>query len=178
MTYVVSFVGDSGSGKTTLIASLISEFKHRGLRVSTIKHSHHGVDVDYPEKDTWRMKKAGSFETVLVSNKEIILQRSFEIPYEMSIHEVLAHMFEGVDWIFVEGFKQSDLLKIEVFSSPPVFDKHLFQSDDFVVAVAFDFNKSPSFNTSLPLLNINCPLTITDWILHNQDRFLYSCPLV
>jgi molybdopterin-guanine dinucleotide biosynthesis adapter protein len=178
MTHVVSFVGDSGSGKTTLIASLISEFKHRGLRVSTIKHSHHLVDTDLPQKDTWRMKKAGSFETVLVSNTEIILQRSFEKPYEISIHEVLAQMFEGVDWIFVEGFKHSDLLKIEVLSSPPISDKFFFESDDFVIAVAFDLNESPTLNTSLPLLNLNRPVTIADWILHNQDRFLYSYPFV
>jgi molybdopterin-guanine dinucleotide biosynthesis protein B len=178
MTHVVSFVGDSGSGKTTLIASLISEFKQRGLRVSTVKHSHHVVDIDFPGKDTWRMKKAGSFETVLVSNAEIILQRSFEKPYEMSIHEVLAQMFEGVDWIFVEGFKQSDLLKIEVLSIPPVVDKPLFLDDDFVVAVACNSNESLSLNTLLPLLPLNQPAQIAHWILHDQNRFLYSCPLV
>jgi molybdopterin-guanine dinucleotide biosynthesis protein B len=178
MTHVVSFVGDSGSGKTTLIASLISEFKQRGLRVSTVKHSHHDLDIDSPGKDTWRMKKAGSFETVLVSNAEIILQRSFEKPYEMSIHEVLAQIFEGVDWIFVEGFKHSDLLKIEVFSSPLISDKPLFLSDDFVIGVAFNLNESTSLNTSLPLLNLNSPVMIADWILRNQDRFFYSCPLV
>ena len=44
-------VGASGSGKTTLITALLHEFRHRGLSVSTIKHAHHGFDMDRPGKD-------------------------------------------------------------------------------------------------------------------------------
>ena len=78
MMHVIAFVGSSGAGKTTLMEQLISLFKDRGLRVSTVKHTHHSVEIDHQGKDTWRMKKAGSFEAVLVSDSEMSLQRTFE----------------------------------------------------------------------------------------------------
>jgi len=39
--HVVAIVGHQGSGKTTLIERLIPALKARGLRVSTVKHTHH-----------------------------------------------------------------------------------------------------------------------------------------
>ena len=38
-----------------------------GLRVSVIKHAHHGFDVDVPGKDSWLHRQAGAAE-VLVSS--------------------------------------------------------------------------------------------------------------
>jgi molybdopterin-guanine dinucleotide biosynthesis protein B len=42
---VFGFAGWSGSGKTTLVEKLIPEFTARGLRVSVIKHAHHGEQL-------------------------------------------------------------------------------------------------------------------------------------
>ena len=47
----IGLAGWSGAGKTTLIRRLIPELNRRGLSVSTIKHAHHGFDVDRPGKD-------------------------------------------------------------------------------------------------------------------------------
>lgn len=44
--------GWSGSGKTTLMRKLLPECINRGLRVSTLKHTHHDVDIDQPGKDS------------------------------------------------------------------------------------------------------------------------------
>ena len=126
MMHVIAFVGSSGAGKTTLMEQLISLFKERGLRVSTVKHTHHSVEIDHQGKDTWRMKKAGSFEVVLVSDSEMSLQRTFERNYQMSVHEVIAQMYDGVDWVFVEGFKSSDLLKVEVIKTEEVLMNPFF----------------------------------------------------
>ncbi len=49
---VIGFAGWSGSGKTTLITRLIPELGRRGYSVSTLKHAHHGFDVDQPGKDS------------------------------------------------------------------------------------------------------------------------------
>ena len=48
----IGLAGWSGAGKTTLIVRLIPELNRRGLSVSTIKHAHHGFDVDQPGKDS------------------------------------------------------------------------------------------------------------------------------
>ena len=48
---IFGVVGRSGSGKTTLIVRLLPIFRARGFEVSTIKHAHHGFDLDRPGKD-------------------------------------------------------------------------------------------------------------------------------
>ena len=43
---IIGVVGWSGSGKTTLIERMIPWFTARGVSVSTMKHAHHGFDMD------------------------------------------------------------------------------------------------------------------------------------
>jgi molybdopterin-guanine dinucleotide biosynthesis protein B len=45
---VFGIAGYSGSGKTTLLEKLIPQLTSRGLKVSVIKHAHHGFDIDRP----------------------------------------------------------------------------------------------------------------------------------
>ena len=177
MMHVLAFVGASGSGKTTLIEHLIRLFKERGMQVSTVKNSHHSVEIDHPGKDSWRMKQAGSFEVVLVSDRSMSLQRTFERTSHMSIHEVIAQMYDGVDWIFVEGFKSSDLLKLEVIRSQEFSQNPLLLLDDFVVAVACSATADFPVPTALPVLPLDDPEAIAEWLIKNQDRFVYASPL-
>ena len=176
MMYVIAFVGSSGAGKTTLIEHLIRLFKGRGLRVSTVKNSHHSVEIDHPGKDSWRLKNAGSFEVVLVSESSMSLQRTFEQNSHISIHEVIAQMYDGNDWIFVEGFKSSDLLKIEVIRSQEISQIPLLRYDDFVVAVARPESSHSSATSALPVLPLDSPEVIADWLIGNQERFIYASP--
>ena len=48
---IIGLAGWSGSGKTTLIKKLIPRLIARGISVSTLKHAHHGFDLDQPGKD-------------------------------------------------------------------------------------------------------------------------------
>ncbi len=57
---VIGLAGWSGAGKTTLPARLIPHLIGQGLRVSTVKHAHHGFDVDTPGKDSWMHREAGA----------------------------------------------------------------------------------------------------------------------
>ena len=45
---VISIVGHSGSGKTTLVEKLFRELYASGVKVETIKHAHHKVELDTP----------------------------------------------------------------------------------------------------------------------------------
>ena len=92
---VVGFAGFSGSGKTTLVEQLIPELRLRSLRVSVVKHAHHSFDMDHPGKDTYRHREAGAFEVVAASDKRLMLVREFEQPAVLSVHHLLAELYQG-----------------------------------------------------------------------------------
>ena len=169
---VVGFAGYSGSGKTTLVEKLIPALRLRGLRVSVIKHAHHKFDIDHPGKDTYRHREAGAFEVVVASDKRMALMREFDSPAEMSVHQLLAELDSRVDWVLVEGFKGSDLLKVEVWrasSGKPV----RYPDDDFVAAIATDSPEQLPQTTLRPVLDLNEPDVLAQWLVDNQQRFDY-----
>jgi len=170
---VVGFAGYSGSGKTTLVEKLIPVLKLRGLRVSVVKHAHHRFDIDHPGKDTFRHREAGAFEVVVASQNRLALMREFEQPSELTVHQLIAELHEGVDWVLVEGFKHSDLLKIEIWralSGKPT----RYLDDDFVVAIATDSPDQLPEATLRPVLDLNDADAVADYLVNNQKRFLYS----
>lgn len=112
-----------------------------------------------------------------MSESSMSMQRTFEQNAHMSIHEVIAQMYDGNDWIFVEGFKSNDQLKIEVIRSEENSQIPLLRYDDFVVAVARPESSYSSATTALPVLPLNSPEVIADWLIANQERFIYASPL-
>ena len=67
------FVGHSGAGKTSFVERLVGELDRRGLRVATIKHTHHKFDIDAPGSDTQRHRAAGAAETAIVSGSRVAI---------------------------------------------------------------------------------------------------------
>lgn len=173
---VVGFAGYSGSGKTTLVERLIPALRLRGQRVSVVKHAHHKFDIDHPGKDTWRHREAGAFEVVVASDKRLALMREFEQPTELTVHQLIAELYDGVDWVLVEGFKDSDLLKIEVWrasTGKPV----RYINDDFIAAIATDSPQQLPQPTALDVLDLNDPDAVAEWLMHYAGRFEYSSEL-
>jgi molybdopterin-guanine dinucleotide biosynthesis protein B len=170
---VVGFAGFSGSGKTTLVERLIPALKLRGLRVSVVKHAHHKFDIDYPGKDTYRHREAGAFEVVVASNQRLALIREFEQPAQLSAHHLIAELYEGVDWVLVEGFKESNLLKIEVWRAA-TGKPALYTEDDFIVAIATDSPERLPMPTLRPVLDLNDPDALAQWLTDNEARFHYD----
>ncbi len=81
----IGFAGWSGAGKTTLIVRLIPELSRRGFGVSTIKHAHHGFDVDRPGKDSYEHRAAGAHEVVLVASaNRLALMRELRLGAALS----------------------------------------------------------------------------------------------
>ncbi len=68
---VIGLAGWSGSGKTTLLTRLIPCLVARGLTVSTLKHAHHGFDVDQPGKDLHSHRMAGATEVLIGSSSAL-----------------------------------------------------------------------------------------------------------
>ena len=108
----VSIVGKSGSGKTELIERLIIEFKKRGYRVATVKHSQRQIDIDKPGKDSWKFAEAGSEAVVAVSPDRLLFTRSLE--HEPKLEEILRLIGSDVDLVLIEGFRKGKAPKIEV----------------------------------------------------------------
>jgi molybdopterin-guanine dinucleotide biosynthesis protein B len=170
---VVGFAGFSGSGKTTLVERLIPALKMRGLRVSVIKHAHHDFDIDHPGKDTYRHREAGAFEVVVASERRLALIREFERPTRMTAHQLIAQLYDGVDWVLVEGFKDSDLQKIEVWRAASA-KRALYREDDFIVAVATDSPEQLPAAPLRPVLDLNDPEAVAQWLADNGSRFEYD----
>ena len=170
---VVGFAGYSGSGKTHLVERLIPALKLRGLRVSVVKHAHHRFDIDHEGKDTFRHREAGAFEVVVASRNRLALMREFEQEAQLSVHHLIAELYDGVDWVLVEGFKESDLPKIEVWraaAGKPV----RYPDDEFIVAIATDSPQALPEATLRPVLDLNDAEAIAQWLIDNGQRFDYD----
>ena len=170
---VVGFAGFSGSGKTTLVERLIPALKLMGLRVSVAKHAHHDFDIDHPGKDSHRHRQAGAFEVIVASDQRLALLREFEKPATMSVHHLLAELYDGVDWVLVEGFKSSNLPKIEVWRSA-VGKPARYPDDDFIVAIATDSPQDLPVATLRPVLDLADPDAVAHWLADNGHRFDYD----
>jgi molybdopterin-guanine dinucleotide biosynthesis adapter protein len=169
----VGFAGFSGSGKTTLVEKLIPALRMRGLRVSVVKHAHHKFDIDHPGKDTFRHREAGAFEVVVASDKRLALMREFEQAHELSVHHLIAELWPGVDWVVIEGFKQSNLLKIEVWRASAGKPAR-YPEDEFIAAIATDSPALLPEPTLRPVLDLNDPDGVAQWLVDNGDRFEYD----
>lgn len=177
---VIGFSGFSGSGKTTLVEQVIARLRLAGQRVSVVKHAHHRFDIDHPGKDSYRHREAGAFEVVIASDRRLALVREFEQPAQLSVHHLLAELYEGVDWVLVEGFKESDILKLEVWRAPTADQEARpvrYPEDDFVVAIATDTPEQLPTPTQLPVLDLNHPELVAQWLLAQADRFEYDWEL-
>jgi molybdopterin-guanine dinucleotide biosynthesis protein B len=172
MMKVVGFAGFSGSGKTTLVEHLIQVLRLKGQRVSVVKHAHHRFDIDHPGKDTFRHREAGAFEVVVASDTRLALMREFEVANRPTVHQLIAELYDGVDWVLVEGFKDSDLLKIEVWRAG-VGKPARYVEDDFIAAVATDSPDALPAPTGLPVLDLNAPEAVADWLISQGERLEY-----
>ena len=109
---IVSLVGKSQSGKTMLMEQLIAEFKRRGYKVAALKHSHGGMEIDHPGKDSWRYAQAGSDAVLVSSPDKLAFIKS--VNHELDIEEIMPIVGPEFDLVLVEGFRKSKIPKIEV----------------------------------------------------------------
>lgn len=111
MAQLIAVVGKSKSGKTTLIEKLIPELKKRGYRIGSVKHAHHGFEIDKRGKDSYRHRAAGADVVVVASPDEIAMVKRIQT----DTLDNLEPFFGDMDLVLVEGYKRARYPKIEVF---------------------------------------------------------------
>jgi molybdopterin-guanine dinucleotide biosynthesis protein B len=147
---VIGLAGWSGSGKTTLLTRVIPCLVARGLKISTLKHAHHGFDVDQPGKDSHTHRMAGATEVLVGSAARFALVHELRSAPEPSVQELLARL-SPVDLVIVEGYKAAPIPKLEVHRAAN--GKPLLHPDDAcIVAVASDV---PLVDVELPMVLLN-----------------------
>lgn len=167
---VACFCGYSGMGKTRLLEQVIVLLRQRGLRVSVLKHAHQHFDIDHPGKDSHRHRQAGAFEVLIASSRRLALMRELEHPSEPCVQQLITELDPSVDWVLVEGFKHSDLPKIEIWRAA-AGKPALYPNDDRIIAVATDSPKQLPEPTQRPVLDLNQPQALVDWLLAQAERF-------
>ena len=101
-------------GKTSLLERLVPVLRSRGLEVSLVKHSHKNIDIDRPGKDSYRLREAGCKEVVLLGNERWALMHELRGAPEPPLPYLLGRL-QACDLVLVEGFKQGDFPKLEVW---------------------------------------------------------------
>ena len=152
---VIAVSGIKNSGKTTLIEQLILSLQQRGLETAVIKHDGHAFSPDTPGTDTRRFWDRGAAATaVFDSEKTALVCRGQVDPQD------LVRAFSALaDVILLEGFKFSDLPKIELVrqavSTAPICPP------ETVVAYVSDL----SLSTAKPVFTFAQIEALTDFLL-------------
>ncbi|MEO1104676.1 MAG: molybdopterin-guanine dinucleotide biosynthesis protein B [Pseudomonadota bacterium] len=153
-------VGWKNSGKTGLMERLVAEITTRGLTVSTVKHAHHGVDVDQEGRDSHRHRQAGASEVLLATPRRWALMHELRGAAEPLLTDLLTKL-TPVDLVLVEGFKRGAHDKIEVHRMATGQDL-LAPSDPTIRAIASDVQVE---SHGLPLFALDDTKAIADFIL-------------
>lgn len=157
---VFGVVGWKNNGKTTLMERLVAELTARGFSLSTVKHTHHRVDLDRPGKDSFRHRAAGAVEVVLASSSRWALMHELRGAPEAPLDEILSRL-APVDLVLVEGFKGADHPKIEAHRTS-TGQSLIAETDPTVVAVASDIDLT---GAGRPVFHLDDVTGIADFIL-------------
>ena len=157
---IIGLAGWSGSGKTTLITKVLPRLIERGCRVSTLKHAHHGFDLDQPGKDSFMHRTAGATEVIISSAKRFAILHELREEPEWDLPDLLSKL-APVDLVLVEGFKRDAFPKLEIHrkaNGKPL----LHPADPQIVAIASD---TPLPKATVPVIDLNDIERIVDTLI-------------
>ena len=122
---IVSIVGKKNTGKTSLTVKVIEELSKRGYNVASIKHSHHSIEMDKENTDTWKHKQAGANLVVGVGSTTFFNARK---EHDLNRILYLLKHFDDFDFVIIEGYKSYNYPKI--ITSPDVRDEYTIKEVD------------------------------------------------
>jgi molybdopterin-guanine dinucleotide biosynthesis protein B len=159
---IIGLAGWSGSGKTTLITKVLPALIARGLKVSTLKHAHHGFDLDKPGKDSFMHRASGATEVIISSERRWAVLHELRGEEEWNMPALLSKA-APVDLLLVEGFKREPFPKLEIFrkdNGKPL----LHPEDSYIVAVASD---APVPDAKVPVIDLNNIEAVADILIEH-----------
>ncbi|WP_405303535.1 molybdopterin-guanine dinucleotide biosynthesis protein B [Methanobrevibacter sp.] len=126
---IASIVGKKNTGKTSLTVKVIAELTRRGYNVASIKHSHHSIEMDKENTDTWKHKQAGANLVVGVGSTTFFNARK---EHDLNRILYLLKHFDDFDFVIIEGYKSYNYPKI--ITSPNVRDEYtIAEVDSFTI---------------------------------------------
>lgn len=134
---LIGIAGWKNSGKTTLVGRLVAALSRRGLRLATIKHSHHELRPHDGATDGERHARAGAAIVAVVTPTQWELAGEPQSGAVPTLEE-LAKRLGPADLVLVEGFKAAPIPKIEVRRLASATREPLAASDPHVIAIAAD----------------------------------------
>ena len=161
MPPVFGITGWKNSGKTTLTERLITELTGRGLKLATIKHAHHGFDIDHEGTDSHRHRVAGAREVAIVSGRRWALMHELAGEDEPRLEDVLARL-SPIDLVLIEGYKREAHPKVETRRVEAKSCEPMATLDHNIVAIAADHSIEKS---ALPAFGLDHVPAIADFIL-------------
>ncbi len=162
MIPVVLVSGYSDSGKTTIIEQLLKYYTDIGLEISTVKHHKGSFDIGENKDSTIHLKSGASSVTLSSDEDYIVIKK---LKKNKGLREII-DCITGVDLIIVEGYKNEDFPKIEVFrkelGKPRIDDrKNIFG------IVSDDLNES---DEGVPVFNTNQIVALAEFIKNKLIR--------
>ena len=156
---VIGIAGWKNSGKTTLTERLVAELTARGHAVSTVKRAHHEADVDREGTDSFRHRRAGASEVLLVTPRRWALMHELPQGEEPPLEELIARL-SPCDIVLVEGYKAGGHPKIEVRRNA-ARNREPFPLSANVIAIAADHEVAEA---TVPVFDLDAVTAIADLI--------------
>jgi molybdopterin-guanine dinucleotide biosynthesis adapter protein len=130
--------------------------------VSVIKHSHKDLDIDRPGKDSYRLRETGCQEVLLMGRRRWVLMHKLSEDLEPPLAQLLDKL-QACDVVLIEGFKQGDFPKLEVWRAA-LNKSPLWPTLPGVIAMASDDPVAP---LGRPVLALSDMTRIADFIVEH-----------
>ncbi len=167
---LLGIAGWKNSGKTTLVERLLPLLAEHGLKVATVKHSHHALRPRDGTTDGERHAHAGAIATVVVGAEGWERDGAAQQGPAPGLDEAAA-LLVGCDLVLVEGYKSAPIPKIEV-RRRSAHGEALADCDARVVAIAAD---QPVAAGTVPVFSLDDVAAIADFIAAFAVRQRPAC---
>jgi molybdopterin-guanine dinucleotide biosynthesis protein B len=157
----VAFSGPSNSGKTTLIVKVANILQDAGHKVCIVKHDPKDkARFDRPGKDSDKFSQTGANVAVVSPRRTTMFKQATS-----SIDEII-QMFDGFDYLLVEGLKTLPLPRVSIFRNH--LDETYFNVTNAIACdQTIDQSQIPD---DIDKLDLNNPEEVILWIEKNAKR--------